>query len=50
MLNQKSNATVLNVLGSDFMNARCIADKLDIGKPKIECYTVQSNQFEYDNF
>ncbi|XP_031628487.1 EF-hand domain-containing family member C2 [Contarinia nasturtii] len=39
MLDQKSNATVLNVLGRDFMNARCITDKLDIGKPNIDFYT-----------
>ena len=40
MLDQKPNATVLNVLGRDFMNARCIADKLAIGKPNIDYYTV----------
>lgn len=41
MLDQKSNATVLNVLGCDFMNARCIPDKLAIGKLNIDCYTVR---------
>lgn len=48
MIDQQSNATVLNVLGRDFMHARCIPDRLDIGKPKIDYYTV--SQLNFLNF
>lgn len=48
MINQQANGTVLNVLGRDFMHARCIPDRLDIGKPKIDYYTV--SQLIFLNF
>lgn len=40
MVGSKSNMTVLNVFGKDFMKPRYIQDRLDIGKPNIEYYTV----------
>lgn len=43
MLEQKNKSTMLNVLGSDFMNSRYIPDKLGIGKPNIDCYRVKAN-------
>lgn len=40
MVGQKSNYTVLNVLGRDFMQARYVQDRLNLGRPDIEYYAV----------
>lgn len=42
MVHQKSNPPLLNVLGRNSMQARCIQDKCDIGNPNVEFYTVNS--------
>lgn len=39
MVDQNTNDTVLNVLGN-FMQARCIPDRLSVGKPNIDYYTA----------
>lgn len=40
MAGQNSNITVLKTLGSMFSKAAFIQDRLDLGKPDIEYYTV----------
>lgn len=50
MLDQRSNTTLLNVLGCDFMNARCMTDKLSIGKPEIDFYTVNGFMKYFNNY
>lgn len=42
MFGQKENTTILNILGRgrNILNQRFIEDRLNLGKPPIEYYTV----------
>lgn len=40
VVGQQSNYTVLNVLGRDFMKARYVQDRLNLGRPDIVYYSV----------